>query len=71
MSKDVQVYVIRTDEPDVTIELIKASRRLLLAAKTAQKELLNGNVGYFTEERWKAIADLQGAIDSAVLGELK
>lgn len=69
---NIKTYTIRTDEPDVTAQVLAAAPDLLRAARTAQLELLScaacGHVDK-REGRWEAIQTLQKAIDKAALGD--
>ena len=75
MSEDnIKTYTIRTDEPDVTAQVLAAAPDLLRAAKEAQLVLLACPACGHTDkrqERWEAVQMLQKAIDKAAIGASK
>lgn len=65
---DIRTYHIRTDEPDVTEQVLVAAPDLLRAAKEAQLVLLGFDIASQAGRHWEAILKLQQAIDKASLG---
>ena len=72
--KNFTEYIIKTDEPNVTPEVLAAAPDLLRAAIAAQVVLLSCPACGHTDKRdgrWEAVQTLQKAIDKAAMGGVK